>query len=52
MQQALEVARRWLPAFLEGRRADEELYADEVTTWHNIGPPQPGLPYGSRSAWW
>lgn len=34
---ALEVARRWLPAFLEGRRADDELYADGATTWHNIG---------------
>lgn len=35
--EALAVLRRWLPAFLEGRRADEELYADRVTTWHNIG---------------
>lgn len=35
--QALEVARRWLPAFLAGRRADDELYADGATTWHNIG---------------
>lgn len=31
------VLRRWLPAFLAGERADEELYADVVTTWHNIG---------------
>jgi len=35
--EALAVLRRWLPAFLEGRRADEDLYADRVTTWHNIG---------------
>lgn len=31
------MARRWLPDFLAGHRADEELYAHEVTTWHNIG---------------
>lgn len=37
VEEALAVARRWLPAFLEGRRADEELYAGTVTTWHNIG---------------
>lgn len=37
VEQALAVARRWLPAFLEGRRADEELYAERTTTWHNIG---------------
>ena len=35
--QALAVAQRWLPAFLSGQRADEELYCDGVTTWHNIG---------------
>jgi ketosteroid isomerase-like protein len=34
---ALAVAERWLPAFVEGRRADDDLYADGVTTWHNIG---------------
>jgi ketosteroid isomerase-like protein len=38
--QAHAVAQRWLPAFLEGRRADDELYLDvdgvsEVVTWHN-----------------
>ncbi len=37
LEQALDVARRWLPAFLAGRRADDELYADGVVTWHNIG---------------
>jgi len=37
IEEARAVAERWLPAFLEGRRADEELYADRVTTWHNIG---------------
>lgn len=31
------LAERWLPAFLEGRRADDDVYADGVTTWHNIG---------------
>ena len=35
--QAEAVLRRWLPAFLAGERADEELYADVVTTWHNVG---------------
>jgi ketosteroid isomerase-like protein len=37
LDQALEVARRWLPAFCAGRRADEDLYADGVSTWHNVG---------------
>jgi ketosteroid isomerase-like protein len=37
LARAEEVLRRWLPAFLAGERADEELYADVVTTWHNIG---------------
>lgn len=37
VEEALAVARRWLPAFLEGRRAEEDLYAEGVTTWHNIG---------------
>lgn len=31
------LAERWLAAFLEGRRADDDVYADGVTTWHNIG---------------
>ncbi|WP_300680284.1 hypothetical protein [Nocardioides sp.] len=31
------LAQRWLPAFLEGRRADDDVYAAVVTTWHNIG---------------
>ena len=31
------LAERWLPAFLEGRRADDDVYAEGVTTWHNIG---------------
>jgi ketosteroid isomerase-like protein len=34
---AAEVAERWLPAFLAGERAAAELYADDVTIWHNIG---------------
>lgn len=38
--QAHAVLQRWLPAFLEGRRADDELYLDadgtsQVVTWHN-----------------
>ncbi len=36
VEQALAVARRWLPAFLEGRRAEDELYVEGVSTWHNI----------------
>ena len=35
--QALAVARRWLPAFVAGRRADEDVYAEGVSTWHNVG---------------
>ncbi|MBS4754525.1 hypothetical protein KG112_17080 [Nocardioides sp. zg-ZUI104] len=31
------LAQRWLPAFLAGERADEDVYAEHVTTWHNIG---------------
>lgn len=31
------LADRWLPAFLEGRRADDDVYAEGATTWHNIG---------------
>jgi len=34
---SLAVARRWLPAFVEGRRADEDCYAPNVSTWHNVG---------------
>ena len=37
IDEALAAARRWLPAFLDGRRADDDLYAEGVTTWHNIG---------------
>ncbi len=37
VEESLALARRWLPAFLEGRRADDDVYADGVTTWHNIG---------------
>jgi ketosteroid isomerase-like protein len=37
VEQALAVAQRWLPAFLEGRRAADDVYAEGVTTWHNIG---------------
>lgn len=32
-----EIAERWLPDFLAGRRADDDLYAEGVSTWHNIG---------------
>ncbi|PJJ56124.1 SnoaL-like protein [Mumia flava] len=35
--QAEALARRWLPAFLAGRRAPEDVYADAVSTWHNTG---------------
>jgi ketosteroid isomerase-like protein len=34
---ALDVARRWLPAFAAGRRAEEDCYAPNVSTWHNVG---------------
>ncbi len=37
IEQAHALAERWLPAFLAGRRADDDVYADGVTTWHNIG---------------
>lgn len=37
LDQARALAERWLPAFLEGRRADDDVYADGVSTWHNIG---------------
>src|SRR6478609_9451949 len=34
---SLSVARRWLPAFAAGKRADEACYAPNVSTWHNVG---------------
>lgn len=37
IDQARALAERWLPAFVEGRRADDDVYADGVSTWHNIG---------------
>ena len=37
LEQTAALAARWLPAFLAGERADEDVYADRVTTWHNIG---------------
>ncbi len=37
IEETLAVVRRWLPAFLAGERADDDLYVDGVTTWHNIG---------------
>lgn len=37
VDQALALARRWLPAFVAGRRADDDVYAEGVSTWHNIG---------------
>ena len=33
--EAYALAQRWLPAFLEGRRADDDVYAEGVVTWHN-----------------
>ena len=33
--EAHALAQRWLPAFLEGRRADDDVYAEGVVTWHN-----------------
>jgi len=35
--EALAVARRWLPEFAAGRRAAEDVYAPNVSTWHNVG---------------
>jgi len=35
--EAMAVAARWLPAFAAGQRAEEDLYAEVVTTWHNVG---------------
>lgn len=37
VEESQALAQRWLPPFLEGRRADDDVYADGVTTWHNIG---------------
>ena len=37
LQQAYEAAQRWLPAFVAGHRAEPDVYADVVTTWHNVG---------------
>jgi len=37
LAQVAEVARRYLPAFLAGERAPDDLYADGVTAWRNIG---------------
>lgn len=37
VEQARALAARWLPAFLAGRRADDDVYAEGVSTWHNIG---------------
>ena len=37
VEQAAALARQWLPAFLAGQRADDDVYADGVSTWHNIG---------------
>lgn len=33
--EAYALAQRWLPAFLAGRRADDDVYAEDVATWHN-----------------
>ena len=33
--EAYALAQRWLPSFLEGRRADDDVYAEGVVTWHN-----------------
>jgi ketosteroid isomerase-like protein len=37
VEQAVALARRWLPAFVAGRRAADDVYAEGVSTWHNIG---------------
>ena len=37
LKDAWEVARQWLPSFVAGQRAAEHLYAEGVSTWHNIG---------------
>lgn len=33
--EAYALVQRWLPAFLAGRRADDDVYAEDVATWHN-----------------
>ena len=33
--EAHALCQRWLPAFLDGRRADDDVYAEGVVTWHN-----------------
>jgi ketosteroid isomerase-like protein len=37
LEQTAALADRWLTAFLAGHRADDDVYAERVTTWHNIG---------------
>ncbi|MGB0101005.1 MAG: hypothetical protein WBP61_12070 [Nocardioides sp.] len=37
VEETFALAQRWLPAFLAGRRADDDVYAEGVSTWHNIG---------------
>ena len=41
VDQTLAVARRWLPAFLAGQRADDDVYADGASTWHDITETSP-----------
>ncbi len=47
-----EVARRYLPAFLAGERADADLYADGAVTWHAATgtrtPIDPSVPSQGR----
>ena len=35
VEEAYALAQRWLPAFLAGRKADDDVYAPDVATWHN-----------------
>ena len=35
VEEAYALAQRWLPAFLAGQKADEDVYAPDVATWHN-----------------
>lgn len=37
VERTAELARRWLAAFLAGRRADDDVYAPGASTWHNVG---------------
>ncbi|KAA1423572.1 hypothetical protein FE697_008215 [Mumia zhuanghuii] len=37
VERAAALARRWLPAFLAGRRAEDDVYAAGASTWHNVG---------------